>query len=83
MLYTLFVFTFGVYVGQEYNDVPNVRTTVNRAMRYLKDTESKDGTGGTGDTGATGGTRGAGGTDNVPKSMVEIWKSFFDKPKND
>lgn len=80
MLYTLFVFTFGVYVGQEYNDVPNVRTTVNRAMRYLKDPDAANGNGTSTGTGTSGGVAGA---ESVPKSVVQFWKSFFEKPKDD
>jgi hypothetical protein len=82
MLYTLFVFTFGVYVGQEYNDVPNVRATVNRAMRYLKDPDGNN-TGGSAGGPGNGSSSGVAGAESVPKSVVDFWKSFFEKPKND
>lgn len=83
MLYTLFVFTFGVYVGQEYNDVPNVRATVNRAMRYLKDPDNNRPENTSSNSDNTTGRAGVVGSENVPKSVVDLWKSFFDKPKND
>jgi len=83
MLYTLFVFTFGVYVGQEYHDVPNVRLTFNDAMKYVKQqTEEKDG-GDSATRESTTGHVGVPGARSVPKSAVDFWKSFFEKPKDD
>lgn len=83
MLYTLFVFTFGIYVGQEYPDVPNVRLTFNNAMKYVKQqTEEKNGSE-SGTTDTTTGHVGVPGSSSVPKSAVDFWKSFFEKPKDD
>jgi hypothetical protein len=42
MLYTIFVFTLGVYVGQEYPNVPSVKTTFNKTMEYLNNTPTQN-----------------------------------------
>jgi hypothetical protein len=35
MLYTIFVLSFGVYIGQEYENVPPIKLLVNSALVYL------------------------------------------------
>lgn len=36
MFYTLFIFTLGIYIGQEYSTVPSVKLYLHNALEYIK-----------------------------------------------
>jgi hypothetical protein len=35
MLYSLFILTFGIYLGQEYNTIPSIKSTVVIALNFI------------------------------------------------
>lgn len=39
MLYTLFLLTLGIHLGQNYNEIPNVKVIFLRSVSYLKKQE--------------------------------------------
>lgn len=39
MLYTLFVLVLGVHLGQNYNEIPNVKVIFLKSVKYLKKQE--------------------------------------------
>lgn len=42
MLYTLFVLTFGIYLGQEYPQIPSIKTTVQMCIEKLGKEETSN-----------------------------------------
>ena len=42
MLYTLAVFVFGIYIGQEYKAVPSIRVLGTNLMAYLQSTKDPE-----------------------------------------
>lgn len=42
MLYSIVLILFGVYVGQEYQGVPCVKSVTLSLLRYIKDGTNKD-----------------------------------------
>lgn len=42
MLYSFVLLVIGVYIGQEFEDIPNIRNTFKKTMKFIKTTEKKD-----------------------------------------
>lgn len=70
MFYTIFVFTLGVYVGQEYN-IPSVKTSFTQTIDYISQYHKNQ------DTTDTSYRRFDIG------QFQTFWSNFFDKQKED
>lgn len=42
MIYELVLIVFGIYMGQEYNNIPSVSYLMNNSLKYMKDTNTED-----------------------------------------
>lgn len=41
MFYSLFIFTLGIYIGQEYSTVPSVKKCLINTLNYIKEYETE------------------------------------------
>jgi hypothetical protein len=42
MLYSFVLLVIGVYLGQEFEDIPNIRNTFKKTIKFIKTKEKKD-----------------------------------------